>query len=329
MNNHIVKYVFGLFFLVVLISDACSRSAVKPLAPADSTGVTQPALSGRLLFHSYSCYSCNDSKLYLYDFAARTLSVLSNGWAISNTMNAHFSPGGKSIVFMGTPQASDNWDVFIWRIGSATQPVNLTSKFGTSRDEDPKFSTDGSKIIFKQNGQMKEMDTLGNILNSISVAQREASMPYYVKGDTSVLYAGNEATGTTADIYRVSLITGFVYALSSLASVEEYYPIARDDTSFLFTRWYSSANHNDQVYMGYLNGKTSLRLPFNESDQNYSDAFPVNHQYVILSSTRPGGKGSYDLYLADILTGERWSLSSYHVGINSTGNELGACYSSK
>lgn len=326
MSNLILKYAVGFLFWSLAGVGGCLRTPVKPLFPSENTGNIQPALSGRLIFHSYSCYTCNDSKLYLYDFAANKLTLLSNSWNITNTMNAHFSPDGKRIVFMGTPGNSTNWDIFIWRIESASQPANLTSAFGAVRDEDPKFSNDGNKIVFKQNGKMKEMDTLGNIIRTFTVTHTEASMPYYVMGDSAVIYSGNESTGTTADIYKISLTSNIIQPLSALPGVEEYYPIVRDDTSFLFTRWYSATNRNDQVYMGYFNGKTFQRLPFNESDQNYSDAYPVNSKYVILSSTRPEGRGAYDLYVADIVTGNKWSLGLYNNGINSVNNELGAGY---
>lgn len=285
----------------------------------------QPALQGRLIFHSYSCYSCNDSKLILYDFKQKQLSVISDSWNITNPMNAHFSPDGKSIVFMAIASAT-GWDIFRWRIGSTQMPQNLTASFGNTRDEDPKYSFDGLKIVFKQNGIMKEIDTAGHILNSFTVPNTEASMPYFAKGDSVILYSGNESGGTTSDIYKLSLHTGSVMLLAANKAVEEYYPIVRDDTSFLFTRWYSASDHNDQVYLGFLDGRLAQRLSVNEAGANFSDAYPVNDRYIILSSTKNGGVGGYDLYVADIVTGKKWSLDLYQRGMNTAREELGACY---
>lgn len=315
-----------MLFLSSIGACSCSKTTVNLPVSSDTTLKDQPALTGRLIFHSYSCYNCNDSKLYLYDFSTNQLRLLGTNWSISNAMNAHFSAAGKKMVFMGKPAGADNWDIFSWNIESVAPPENLTASFGNTRDEDPKFSSDGSRIVFKQNGIVKEMDTLGNILRTFAVPQAEASMPYYAKGDSVIFYAGSETSGNTTDIYRFSITTNTVQPLSSFAGIEEYYPIARDDTSFFFTRWFSAGNQNDQVYMGFLNGRVNQRLAFNEPDQNYSDAFPVNGRYVMLSSTRPGGKGSYDLYVADLITGSKWSLSLYNSGINTAGNELGACY---
>jgi Tol biopolymer transport system component len=70
-------------------------------------------------------------------------------------------------------------------------------------------------------------------------------------------------------------------------------------------------------------------LPFNTADANFSDAFPVNDHTVVLSSTKNGGRGQYDLYLADIKSGKIWSLNLYNAYINTATNELGSCYSDK
>lgn len=321
-----IQNIIGFFLGAILMGSGCSRSAVVTPSPSDSTASSQPALLGRLFFHSYSCYGCGDSELYMYDFAARSLSEISTGWSMQDPMNLHVSPDGKSILFMGRTNAS-GWDVFRWTVGSALAPVNLTASFGTTRDEDPKYAFDGNKIIFKQNGTLMEMDTTGRLIRSVPVSQAEASMPYYAKGDSLLLYSGNETSGSTADLFCLRLNNGMESPVSAIAGLEEYYPITRDDTSFYFTRWYSTDNHNDQIYLGFFNGRPAARLAFNEAFQNYSDACPVSNRYLVVSSTTTGGQGGYDLYVADIITGKHWSLDLYRNGINTTKNELGACYS--
>lgn len=100
--KNIVKIFFLMIYLQGLVGCCgCSKTPEKPSVPSNTSTTNQPALSGRLIFHSYSCYSCNDSKLYIYDFAANTIANISSGWTINNVMNAHFSPDGKRIVFMG------------------------------------------------------------------------------------------------------------------------------------------------------------------------------------------------------------------------------------
>lgn len=314
------------FFLgIILVTTGCTQPVADKNGSSGNAASTQPALSGRLFFHTYSCYNCNDSKLYQFDFSTKLLRCISGDWAIANPMNAHVSPDGRAIVFMGVT-AGSGWDIFYWRIGTDLTPRNLTATYGTARDEDPKFSFAGNKIVFKQNGVMKEMDTLGIITRSFAIAQQEASMPYYTKGDSLLLFSGNEPIGSTADISLLRLNTGTVIPLSANPGLEEYYPVTCDDSSFYFTRWYSADNHNDQIYLGYIDGRPARRFAFNEVYQNYSDACPVDNQFLIISSTTTGGRGGYDLYLVDRVEGKRWSLDLYMYGINSPMNELGAVY---
>lgn len=314
------------FILVVLFS--CSGSSqnnpIPGIPPVDNT--PPPVLSGKMIYHSYSCYNCNDSKMFLYNFSTNERTVLSQNWAITNPMNAHFSPDGTKITFMGISQTSNSWDVFIYALGSNNQPTNLTQN-SLGRDEDPKFSPDGSKIIFKQNGILNEIDISGNILRTFSVSNSEASMPYYTTDGNSIVYAGNESNNKTLNIYKYSIIDGSTQQLAAIANLEEYYPIVIDANTFLFTRWYSANNQNDQVYLGYFNNAISSRLPFNEIDANFSDAYPVNDNILLISTTMKGGRGQYDLFLADKITGKKWSLNLYNPYINSINNELGGCYS--
>lgn len=324
MNNKSISF---LYFFILIVLFSCSSSSQNipiPEIPVDNT--PQPVLSGKMVYHSYSCYTCNDSQLYLYSFSTNERTVLSQNWAITNPMNAHFSPDGTKIVFMGISQSTKSWDVFIYTLGSMDSPLNLTAN-SLKRDEDPKFSPDGSKIIFKQNGILKEMDNSGTILRTFTVPNSEASMPYYTSDGSAIVYAGKESDNTTLNIYHYSIATGITQPLSAIDKLEEYYPIVIDAETYLFTRWFSTNNPNDQVYLGSFTTTNAVRLPFNESDANFSDAFPVDSHTLLISSTTIGGKGEYDLYLVDTITGKRWSLNFYNPYINSDKNDLGGCYS--
>lgn len=324
MNNKTVSFL--IFFILVILFSCSSSSQNNPIPEVPIDNTPQPLLSGKIVYHSYSCYNCNDSELFLYDFDTNERTVLSQDWAITNPMNAHFSPDGKKIVFMGISQSTNSWDIFIHTLGLNEQPMNLTQS-SLGRDEDPKFSPDGTKIIFKQKGVLKEMDTSGNITRTFAVSNGEASMPYYTIDGDNIVYAGNETNYNTLNIYIYSISTGITQALSAIENLEEYYPIVIDSNTFLFTRWFSKNNQNDQVYLGYFNNATPLKLPFNESDNNFSDAYPVDNHTLLISSTRQGGRGQYDLYLADMITGKMWSLNLYNPYINSDKSELGGCYS--
>jgi len=322
------SFVYLLSALFYCIPPGCTKNTPTSNAVVLSSNTPQepPALTGRLVFHRYSCYSCNDSQLYLYNFSTKSLTALSTGWNnVQNSMNAHFSPDGQKIVFMGTVAGTSNWDIFIWNINSSALPKNLTAYLGSaSDDEDCKFSSGGSKIIFKQNGLLTEMDTTGKILRSFPVPQSEASMPYYENGDTAILYAG--MVGALSNIYLYHIAEASITTKNALPGIYSYYPITRDDTSFIFTRWYDQVNQHDQLYLGFFDSRGPQNLPFNDPSADYSDGYPALGKYIFLSSDRTGSTGGYDLYVADINTGNIWSLSNFSPGINSAFEELGSCY---
>ena len=101
MRDILTTNVLIIFLFTVISFASCSKNtAAVTTIPYDTT-TNQPVLMGRLIFHSYSCYSCNDSKLYLYNFAGKKLTLISSNWSVINAMNAHFSTDGNRIVFMG------------------------------------------------------------------------------------------------------------------------------------------------------------------------------------------------------------------------------------
>jgi hypothetical protein len=106
--------------------------------------------------------------------------------------------------------------------------------------------------------------------------------------------------------------------------VQDYYPIGADATSFYYSSGYSQLNKIDQVYRGFWNGLKSRRMPFNDTDGDYSDAYSAGSDWVVISSTRTGTKGGYDLYIAHAESGEVFTMNEYHSQINTSKNELGA-----
>lgn len=289
-----------------------------------------PITEGLLIYHNYSNYSTAwDSNLFMYDFSSKTKTNLSSGWNIDHEMNAHISPDGSMITFMGDDAGLPrDWDIYIWKIGSNEAPKNLTSPSGLNnlRDEDPKFSSDGKKIIFKQNGDIKMMNLDGSNVVSLTTDGMvvEESMPYMTTNGQKVVYSvGVEAN---ADIYIMDSNGSNKTSLINVPNVFEYFPVVKDATSFFYTRWLTATDHNDQIYLSDFSGNSSS-LSINDSTSNNSDAYPVGSDYLFFSSTRAGGSGGYDLYVGQISTGAVWSLNN--LGINSSVEDLGACYIAK
>ena len=289
-----------------------------------------PEIRGKIVFHSYTSYDAGDSQLFIYDFDKDTLLNISFSWTgVSNPMNAHFSPGGKKLTFMGWNSGTTDWDIFLWDTQAGGQPVNLTNA-RNNREEDPKFSPCGKKIIYKERywdgSQYKyrfvEMNLTGEIVNIIDPpGDDEVSMPFYTPDNLKIIYS--KGAGGSASIWRINTDGSGDEALQDNPGIQEYYPVAINDSRYFFTRWLDAGNHTDQVYMG--EGGSRVRLPFND-DNDYSDACYIRDNYAVVSSTRPGGEGGYDLYIVDIKSGDVWSLQEYFAGINTSKEELGACY---
>jgi Tol biopolymer transport system component len=300
-----------------------------PPTGGQPTGSTQPALTGKIVYHRYAEYG-GAAKMFVFDFTLNQLMAISENWNLFDPINAHFNPDGTKIVFMAEAKQNGKWDIYLWTLGSADNPLNLTAG-DNCRDEDPKFSPDGHSICFKQtpadgNGNLKIMDLKGHITRTATNDMAESGMPYFSANGQSLVYA--RGAGSTSDIFMINIDGSGQRVLENESGLQEYYPIVWDSSSFLFARWYSSSNQNDQIYLGYFSGGPATRLKLNELNSNSSDPFPCGTDYLFFSGTRSGTRGGYDLYIADALTGNAWSLSVYYPAINSEENELGICYSS-
>jgi len=305
---------------------------------ADSSNVAvaatplAPSLTGRIVYHSYVSYNDGTSQLFILNLGTGALTNVSRKWSnLKDPMNAHWSPDGKNIVFMARPKKGGSYsawfDIFLYTIGQSGSPVNLTQT-ATLHDEDPKFSPDSSRIVYKvRPSTLIEMDLSGTIRNTIiSTAGPERSMPYYTP-DASAVWFSNIPSGgsaSAASIHRINLNGSNESVAAETPGVIDFYPIADPVGQFLYARTVSTTNLFGQIYL--FNGTMSIGLPFNTPDADYSDAYPVGTQYIVLSSTRAGGRGGYDLYLADRNTGAMWSISNYNSTVNTSREELGASY---
>ena len=287
--------------------------------------VSPPLLNGRLLFHRYTAYDNFDSQLFVVDFQANSLTCISDSWPIDHAMNAHFSPNGEWIVFMGLPEGkrrSQDWDVFCWEFGSNQQPMNLTAG-NELRDEDPNFAPDGASIVFKQEGRVAFLDLNTKAVLQLHIKGRlERSMPVFVSGGERIVMMENAAAD--GDLYVCKRDGTNRQAVAAAPSLQEYFPVQWDDNRLLYVRWVSAENRNDQVCVhDWMTGE-SRRLKFCTQNANYSDPYPIDRRWVFFSSTREEGAGGYDLYLGDSKTGATQRLQIDM--INTKAEELGASY---
>lgn len=290
-----------------------------------SSDQTLPVLKGKLVWHSYSSYETRDSKIWLYDFDSGTKTELSRSWTgLVNPMNGHFSPDGKYITFMAEGTATGSWDIFLYDLEAGGQPVNLTPS-GSYRDEDPKFSFDGARIVFKREGHLAEITVGNRSVKVLSSGNTDTySMPYYNVEGTRILFGGDSADDSYIGCWDIAVSR--MTKLYDRAGVAEYYPVTLDAASFYYSAHYSADNRHDQLFKGWFDGRPAVSLAFNSSNADYSDACPAGGGWLILSSTRAGGEGAYDLFIGHESSGVIYSLSRYASQFNTSKNELGASY---
>jgi Tol biopolymer transport system component len=286
-------------------------------------------LSGTLIYHRYTDYQSWDATMWTIDLATGKQMQVNKDWhTMISPINAHFSPDGQTITFMGSAAGlSDNdWDVFTshWNGASWDEPINLTGPNG-ARDEDPKFSPIDTTIIYKEDGVLVTMNIDGSDKTYLTKGEAESSMPYFSPDGKGILF---ERSG---DIYlRANGSEKKMYAGDGQSS---YYPIGLDKKSFLYTRVQNSKH--DAIMKGNYDGSPSTSYFFNSPDWDTSDSYPYQDGsrfifYVSGDYFIP--HGGYNLALADLKTHTRWNIDQWFKGraggdINTEFAELGPAWS--
>lgn len=307
-----------------------SNAACVSNPPNQSNASFPSSLTGKLVYHSYVSYGDGTSQLFIYDFSAHKLTQVSSAsWGITDPMNASFSPDGKWLLFMGIQ--NNAWNVFMWPTDGSHVPYSLTNSTGATRNEDPKFSPDGSTVIFKQNSANVMQGTLSypsgipqftSVIN-ITNNKTQDSMPFMTPDGTKLLFS--EGTGgANLGLYEETIATGSTVAFDAVSGISTYYPVVRADGTVFYTKWNNATKQLDQLYTKTNASDTPNQLSINDCISNNDDAAPVNGtSYVFFSSTTAGG---YQLYLGDINTGNRWSLTQFGVNSDTTKAKLGSSY---
>ena len=298
------------------------------IAPAAPSG-NIPQLTGQLFFHNYTSYEAGDGRLWQLDLATGRLARISDGWPITNTINPHISADGKSMVFMGQDAASGdgNWDVYLstWDGTRWGTPKNLTGPNDKS-DEDPKFSPDGSHIVFKIDGAVTEMTPDGTVTRTITGKDPEAGQPYYLPNGKDIMYS--EGTGVGAKIVEMTADSKR-RVLADLPGTVDYYPIGMDDKSFLFTNVQAETKY-DRIMQGHYDGSTPTPYFFDSNTADHSDAYPYEDGSKYLFYVTTDGdqtRGGYDIQVADLTAKKVYSIQEWNPLASSALDEVGLVWS--
>jgi Tol biopolymer transport system component len=289
------------------------------------------SLTGRLCYQVYSAYlaqppvNSSDGNLMIYNLPSSMPVNVTGTLALTNALNPHFSPDGSKVVFCAIPQGGGGGDtpyhsleIYLYDLADLTL-CRLTNN--AVADEDPNFSPDGHTVIFKENGQICTMNLDGGNIQQLTDPSIESSDPSYSPDGSMIVYYIGAKSG--ADIWWMQANGAQAAKLIATPSLEEYFPVYRDSENILYTRWETANAEDDKIYNYSINSGVSQPLMTNLSGYDDSDAFPINATLIGFSSDRPGGVGTYDIYLGNPSSGAVYTLPN----ANSTLQELGGTYS--
>ncbi|MCX6354731.1 MAG: hypothetical protein NTZ78_07505, partial [Candidatus Aureabacteria bacterium] len=291
---------------------------------------------GRIAFHRYT-YDANksplhaptsgdDGNVFIIDVDSSTVAKKTGSLGIGNCMNPHFSPDGALVTFMAIPTGQAlTWSNM--RVHVLDMAENTLTNLGTGQD--PKFSADGQKIVYKKSEQVWSMNRDGTSDQALTADSVERSGPNFspVVGNNRIVYwktwADYFGTGRPQEDIALRLANGTEQTLRQGTSTERcYYPIWRDSDNIFFTlsKWVTD-HYEDEIYQYTISSTSSAILPINSSFDD-SDAFPAGN-LIGFSSSRGG---DYDLYIAQAdgsLVQELSAANSASADIQ----ELGGSYS--
>ena len=288
-----------------------------------------PKLDGTLIYHRYSSYQSWDATLWMIDLPTGTLTQVGQNWkSMISPINAHFSADGQLITFMGSAAGlpENEWDVFTsaWNGREWSEPTNLTGPNG-ARDEDPKFSPDGARIVYKEDGVLVSMKADGAGKSYLTKGEPESSMPYVTANGKDIL------SRRRGDIYLLK--DGAEVKMYAGSGESSYYPIGLDNTSFLYTRVQST--RHDSIMRGFFDGSASTSYFFNSTDWDTSDSYPYadGSRYIFyVTGDFLIPHGGYNLAFADLKNDKRYDVDEFYrtvraTDINSEYQELGPAWS--
>ncbi len=319
-SNKIVILLVVLLALTFLIKAVAPAHSVKALKNSDLR------LEGVLVYHRYSDYGAWNGQLWMIELSTGRIAHINRDWkGMISPINAHFSADGESMVFMGSAAGllENDWDVFVshWNGKNWAEPINLTGPNG-KRDEDPKFSLDGSKIVYKEDGVLTTMLADGRDKTYLTPGERESSIPYFLPNGRDIIFERHDKIM----IYK----NGKVSELWNDPVLRAYYPIGVDEKKYLYTQ--VQANHHDRLMWGYYDGSESKPLSFNSTQWDTSDPFPYKDgsRYIFyVSGDFSVHEGGYNLMIADIVRNRVASMGIINAQANSDLEELGPAWSAK
>jgi hypothetical protein len=236
--------------------------------------------SGRIAFHSYTEYSDDppydgiyslDGEIHIYNLNSNTPYTLGQNAIraeVDHAMNPKFSPDGSRIVFMGLPKnnhpTDKDWavalDIWLYDFRTNAPPLNLSEQAGlTAIEEDPNFSPDGTKVVFKKRfwsterecepsedwvSELWELSLSGFSLKQLTDTPcvEESGPEYSPDGNWILFWVGD---GAGAYIGKIPSLAESIKEIIEVhdneegdsPGIQDYFPSYWGDDKIIYTSW--------------------------------------------------------------------------------------------
>ncbi|MCX7679469.1 MAG: OmpA family protein [Spirochaetes bacterium] len=237
--------------------------------------------------------------------------VLSNMGEVVNTSGDEFYPtitaDGTKMVFSVRPKEKENSDIYmsVFKNGAWQRPQPI-SEINTNHDEQtPYISPDGKLIIFSSNreGTIRPLKIPGEI--------------YYYTND---LYITKFENGRWSTPIR---LTGDVNTEEN----ERAPSLSRDGKILYFSRYPGDSIEKSKIYQAELEGNNTSKVqllphPINSGYSDFGLLESRNKPGFYFSSSRPGGRGLWDIYYVSFTNGRYGKPINLGFPVNSEANDL-------
>ena len=228
-----------------------------------------------------------------------------------NTDGDEFYPtitaDGRMMVFSLKPETAQNSDIYVCynTNGGWTKPEPFKELNSTSDDQTPFVSADGNLILFSSNrtGALRPPKTAGKV--------------YFLTND---IYISFKTSGKWSEPVAVM---GDVNTVDN----ERAPSLSRDNSIIYFSRYQGDSLEKSVIYQGVLNenGFVDVRpvpAPVNSGYSDFGFMPSYNKPGYYFSSSRPGGKGLWDIYYVHYHSGVFGEPINLGEPINSEFNDL-------
>jgi hypothetical protein len=216
-----------------------------------------------------------------------------------NAGNFDISKDGQKIVYASCETGT--WQIYIADINGDKLSNTRMLSDGVSSSEDPRFSWDNSKVVYKRNGDIVVCTLDGSIIQEITNTPDIEEWESNFAPDGKIVYARKKGEN-----YQIIVWNNNIEQVVASELYDAFYPFFGVDGTLYFVGKLHEIEEDD-IYCIHP-GTTSIeKLPINVPGASDADPYPVigtNKKLITFVSDRDNGERRYEGYIADLETNE-------------------------